>query len=106
MLTTLLSYIETYTLYDGDFVLVEYKPEDLFPEGKYYVLEQVIDKAGNFDLIWFEITVNSGKLVDAYAAVKGQLESTHLKSSPSFTSWRKFLGRDSPSVHLVLKQIG
>ena len=53
-------YIETYTLYHGDFALVEYKSGDLFPEGKYIVEEQVIDKAGNYDWISFKITVNSG----------------------------------------------
>ena len=45
-------------------------------------------------------------LCESDAAVNGQLEPTHLKFSPLFTSWRKLQGQDSPSVHLVFKKMG
>ena len=41
-----------------------------------------------------------------YARVKGDLEPTHLKSSPLFTFLTKLLGQDSPSVHLFSITIG
>ena len=40
------------------------------------------------------------------ACVKGNLEPTHLKSSPLFTLSTKSLGQDSPSIHLFSKIIG
>ena len=40
------------------------------------------------------------------ACIKGHLEPTHLKSSPLFTFSTKWLGQDSPSVHLFSKTIG
>ena len=39
------------------------------------------------------------------ACVKGYLEPTHLKSSPLFTFSTKWLGQDSPSIHLFSKII-